>query len=161
MTGFRATADLYDDYEDRLESCVTQLNNYGGRPQFEGPIATLRTFEDNSVLKEIVHEPGEGKVLVVDAGASLRAAVLGDRLTEAAATYGWAGLVIYGAVRDVAALRELPIGVKALGSNPRRSRKEGLGVRGDTLAFGGAAFAPGRTLVADEDGVVILPEGSH
>lgn len=160
MTEFRATADLYDDYGDRLESCVTQLNNYGGRLQFEGPIATLRTFEDNTVLKEMVHEPGDGKVLVVDAGASLRAAVLGDRLAEAAATHGWSGLIIYGAVRDVAALRELSVGVKALGSNPRRSRKEGLGVRGETLAFGGAVFTPGRTLVADEDGVVVLPEGS-
>ena len=160
MTESLATADLFDDYGDRLENCATQLTNYGGRVQFAGPIVTLRTFEDNSVLREMVHEPGGGKVLVVDAGASLRAAVLGDRLAEAAATNGWSGIVIYGAVRDVAALRELSIGVKALGSNPRRSRKEGLGVRGETLAFGGAVFTPGRTLVADEDGVVVLPAGS-
>lgn len=160
MTESLATADLFDDYGDRLENCDTQLTNYGGRVQFAGPIVTLRTFEDNSVLREMVHEPGGGKVLVVDAGASLRAAVLGDRLAEAAATSGWSGIVIYGAVRDVAALRELSIGVKALGSNPRRSRKEGLGVRGETLAFGGAVFTPGRTLVADEDGIVVLPEGS-
>ena len=158
MTKFRATADLFDSYGDRLESCATQLLNYGGRTQFEGPIATLRTYEDNAVLREIVHEAGDGKVLVVDAGASLRTAVLGDQLAEVAATKGWSGLVIYGAVRDVAALRELSIGIKALGSNPRKSRKEGAGSRGNTLSFGGALFTPGRKLVADDDGIVVLPE---
>ncbi|MFJ9392032.1 ribonuclease E activity regulator RraA [Nocardioides sp. NPDC101246] len=157
MTDRPGTSDLYDIHQESLESCDLQLRQLGGVRHFEGPIATFRAFEDNLVLKEIVAEPGEGRVIVVDTDGSTRVAMLGDNMAALAAENGWAGIVVNGAVRDIAALAELPIGIKALGSNPRRSRKDGVGRRDVVVTFGGAAFTPGSYLVSDDDGIVVLP----
>ncbi len=157
MNIFTGTSDLFDTYGDQLETCATQLRSYGTHTRFTGKIVTLRSFEDNLLLKDLIREPGEGRVIVVDSGASLRVAMLGDNMARLAADNDWAGVVVNGAVRDVTALADLPIGIRAPGSNPRRSRKDGVGHVGETLSFGGAVFTPGRQLVADEDGVVVLP----
>ncbi|WP_345039310.1 ribonuclease E activity regulator RraA [Georgenia daeguensis] len=151
------TADLYDQYEERLQSCDLQLRQYGGRRTFAGPIATVRCHEDNALVKAVLGTPGEGRVLVVDGGGSLHTALMGDLIAGSAVANGWAGVVIHGAVRDVAALAELDLGVKALGSNPRKSAKTGAGERDVVVSFGGATFAPGAQLVSDDDGVVVLP----
>ncbi|CCH78624.1 Regulator of ribonuclease activity A [Nostocoides japonicum T1-X7] len=153
---FIGTSDLYDQHGETLESCDLPLRQYGGHTQFRGPITTFRAHEDNLGLKDIVAQQGHGGVIVVDTNGSTRVAMLGDRMAATAQANGWAGIIINGAVRDVAALRELPIGIKALGSNPRRSRKDGLGERDVILTFGGATFTPGAVLVSDEDGVVVL-----
>jgi regulator of ribonuclease activity A len=160
MTGVPATSDLYDQHGELLQSCDLPLRQFGAVRAFAGTIVTFRGHEENLGLKDIVAEPGEGRVIVVDTDGSTRVAMLGDNMAGQAAANGWAGFVVNGAVRDVAALRELPIGVKALGSNPRRSRKDGSGARDVTVAFGGAVFAPGCVLVSDDDGVVVLPQGS-
>ncbi|MCK2212324.1 ribonuclease E activity regulator RraA [Actinomadura sp. ATCC 31491] len=149
------TADLYDERGDQLDSCELQLRQYGGRPAFAGPIVTVRCHEDNALLKSVLGEPGEGRVLVVDGGGSLRAALMGDVIAGLAVTNGWAGVVINGAVRDVAALRELDLGVKALGSNPRKSGKQGTGERDVPVTFGGATFHPGAELFSDDDGILV------
>ncbi|WP_448074000.1 ribonuclease E activity regulator RraA [Georgenia yuyongxinii] len=151
------TADLYDQYEERLQSCDLQLRQYGGRRVFAGPIATVRCFEDNALVKAVLGAPGEGRVLVVDGGGSLHTALMGDLIAGSAVANGWSGVVIHGAVRDVPALGELDLGVKALGSNPRQSAKTGAGERDVVVTFGGAAFTPGARLVSDDDGVVVLP----
>lgn len=156
MTG---TADLVDEHGDAIESCDLQLRQYGGRAEFRGRIATVRCREDNALVKAVLSTPGEGGVLVVDGGGSLHTALVGDVIAGLGVANGWAGLVVHGAVRDVAALRGLPIGIKALGSNPRRSGKTGAGVRDEPVSFGGATFRPGAELVGDEDGVVVLPAG--
>lgn len=151
-----ATADLYDEHEEALQSLDLQLRQFGGRRSFEGTIVTIRCFQDNALVKATLAEPGEGKVLVVDAGGSLHTAVVGDLIAASAVANGWAGIVINGVVRDSAVLATLDIGVKALGANPRKSAKTGAGERDVVVEFGGAVFTPGATLYSDEDGVVVL-----
>ncbi|MFJ6195884.1 ribonuclease E activity regulator RraA [Micromonospora sp. NPDC092111] len=151
-----STADLYDRHGDALGSCDTQLGQFGGVTAFAGPAVTVRCFQDNALVKSIVAEPGEGRVLVVDGGGSVHTALMGDLIAGAAARNGWAGVVINGAVRDVAALRTLPIGIKALGSNPRKSAKTGAGERDVEVTFGNCVFTPGATVCCDDDGVVVL-----
>lgn len=150
-----ATADLYDDFGDELESCSAQFRSYGARPRFWGRIATVRCFQDNALVKQILSTAGDARVLVVDGGGSLDTALMGDVIAGSAVAQGWAGVVINGAVRDVAALAGLDLGIKALGSNPRKSAKTGAGERDVPVEFGGVTFRPGAFLYSDEDGIVV------
>lgn len=154
---FVATADLHDEHGDALASCDLQLRQYGGRLRFRGEIATVRCREDNVLVKQALSEPGHGKVLVVDGGGSLHCALVGDVIADLAAGNGWEGVVVHGVVRDSALLAGIDLGVKALGTNPRKSPKHGVGERDVPVGFGGVVFVPGATLVSDEDGVVVLP----
>lgn len=149
------TADLIDAHGDRLQSCETQFRQYGGRLNFHGPVRTVRTCEDNALLKQLLAAPGGGAVLVVDGGGSLRTALLGDMIAGAALKNGWAGIILHGAVRDTLALGRLDLGLKALGSNPRKSAKNGTGTVDTPVTFGGATFTPGAWVYSDSDGVVI------
>ncbi|MET8911792.1 ribonuclease E activity regulator RraA [Micromonospora sp. NPDC004551] len=151
------TADLYDRHGDALGSCDTQLRQFGGVRAFGGRAVTVRCFQDNALIKSIVAEPGEGRVLVVDGGGSLHTALMGDLIAGTAAENGWAGVVINGAVRDAVALGALPIGIKALGTNPRKSAKTGAGERDVPVSFGNCVFPPGAEVHSDDDGVVVLP----
>lgn len=150
-----ATADLIDAYGDSIASCQTQFRQFGARRVFSGPIQTVKCHEDNALVKELLNQPGEGRVLVVDGGGSLRSALMGDLIAKAAQTNGWSGVVINGAVRDVAQLAALELGIKALGSNPRKSAKARAGVVGCPVAFGQTVFTPGAWLYSDEDGIVV------
>lgn len=149
-------ADFCDEHEDRVEVCVLQFRDFGDRKAFEGPIRTVRCFEDNSVVKETLATPGEGCVLVVDGGGSLRRALVGDNLAADAVKNGWAGIVVNGAVRDSEVLATLPIGIKALGTIPMRGVKRGEGELDTPVAFGGVVFVPGDRLYADPDGIAVL-----
>ncbi len=152
----RATADLVDEIGPDVRSCDLQFGQYGGRTQFAGPISTVRCFQDNALLKSVLSEPGAGGVLVIDGNGSLHSALVGDVIAELARTNGWTGLIINGAVRDAATLRTLDIGIKALGTNPRKSTKTGAGERDVTVTFGGVTFAPGEIAYSDDDGIVIV-----
>ena len=152
------TADLYDEHADRLQVCEPLLRHFGGRYSFFGPIRTLKCHEDNSLVAEQVGQPGEGRVLVIDGGGSLRCALLGDRLAQKAVDNGWAGVVIYGCIRDAVDIGAMPLGVLALATNPRKSVKRGVGETGLELNFAGVTFRPGEWLYADEDGVVLATE---
>ncbi|MEU0478810.1 ribonuclease E activity regulator RraA [Streptosporangium sp. NPDC006013] len=149
------TADLYDERGEDLDSCDLQLRQYGGRRAFHGLITTVRCHQDNVLLKAALSEPGQGRVLVVDGGGSLHTALMGDVIGGIAVANTWSGIVINGAVRDVAALCDLDLGIKALGSNPRKSCKEGVGERDVPVTFGGITFHPGAELFADDDGILI------
>jgi regulator of ribonuclease activity A len=151
-----STADLLDRHGDRAAVCLLPLRSFGARRAFAGPIATVRCHEDNVLVKRMVAEPGEGRVLVVDGGGSDRVALVGDAVAGLALANGWAGLVINGCVRDAAALAGLELGVLALGTNPRPSGKTGAGEVDVPVGFGGVTFRPGALLTADEDGVVVL-----
>ena len=153
---FRPTADLVDDIGPDVRSCDVQFRQFGARMQFAGPITTVRCSHDNALLKSILSTPGDGGVLVVDGGASLHTALVGDLIAELARSNQWAGLIVHGAVRDAAALRDMEIGIKALGTNPRKSEKTGAGERDVTLSFGGVAFVPGDIAYSDDDGIVIV-----
>lgn len=153
---FRPTADLVDEIGADVRSCDLQFAQFGGRSQFAGPISTVRCFEDNALLKEVLSEPGDGRILVVDGAGSLHSALVGDVIAELARSNGWSGLILHGAVRDAATLRTLDIGIKALGTNPRKSSKTGAGERDVTVSFGGVNFAAGDTAFSDEDGIVVI-----
>ena len=152
------TADLVDVHESTLRCCDVQFRQFGGVARFAGPVRTLKCFEDNPLIKQALSTPGEGAVLVVDGGGSLRCSLLGDYIAGLGVKNGWAGLVIWGAVRDTVALGQLPIGVKALGSNPLRSTKTGSGQRDVPVSFGGMIFRPNDWLYSDEDGIVVSDE---
>lgn len=149
------TADLCDAYPDRVRVLAPLFTHYGGRQVFHGPVDTVLAYEDNSRVREALSEPGEGKVLVIDGGASLRRSMVGGDLAKLAATNGWAGVLVHGAVRDVHELEAIPLGVLALGLVPRKTEKRGLGTRGISVSFAGGTFSAGSWLYADRDGVVV------
>jgi regulator of ribonuclease activity A len=150
-----ATADLYDLHGDSLQSLPLQLRSFGAITQFEGPIRTVRCFQDNALVKQLLATSGDGAVLVIDGAGSLQTALMGDMIAQSAVDAGWTGVVIHGCVRDSTALGAMPLGVKALGTNPRKSAKEGLGEIDVPVEFGGVVFRPGARLYADEDGILV------
>jgi regulator of ribonuclease activity A len=150
-----ATADLVDEHGTALASCDLQFRQFGGRDRFSGSIRTVTCHQDNALVKQVLNEPGNGQVLVVDGRGSLHSALLGDLIAASAVRNGWAGVVIHGAVRDTRALAELDLGVKALGSNPRKSAKLGVGDVDTPVTFGGITFLPGETLWSDSDGILV------
>jgi regulator of ribonuclease activity A len=156
---FRPTADLVDDIGPDVRSCDLQFRQYGGRSQFAGAITTVRCFQDNALLKSVLSQPGDGGVLVIDGDGSLHTALVGDVIAELARSNGWAGLIVNGAVGDAAALRGIDIGIKALGTNPRKSTKTGAGERDVEITLGGVTFVPGQVAHSDEDGIVIVAAG--
>ncbi|NLW96379.1 MAG: ribonuclease E activity regulator RraA [Xanthomonadaceae bacterium] len=150
-----STCDLCDRFEDRVRVLDLPLRDYGGRIAFAGRVSTVKALEDNSLVREAVAEPGEGRVLVIDGGGSLRRAMLGDMLAEKAVANGWNGVLVHGAIRDSVALARLDLGVKALGTCPLKTDKRGQGLRDVPVRFGGVEIRPGDWLAADEDGVIL------
>lgn len=153
---FRATADLVDDIGPDVRSCDLQLRQFGGRTEFAGRITTVRCFQDNALLKSVLGEPGDGGVLVIDGDGSLHTALVGDLIAALGRDNGWSGVIINGAVRDASTLRTLDIGIKALGTNPRKSTKTGDGQRDVPVEFGGVTFTPGDVAYSDDDGIVVV-----
>ncbi|BBY18930.1 ribonuclease E activity regulator RraA [Mycolicibacterium litorale] len=152
----RATADLVDDIGPDVRSCDLQLRQFGGRSEFAGRITTVRCFQDNALLKSVLAEPGDGGVLVIDGDGSVHTALVGDVIAALGRDSGWSGLIINGAVRDASTLRTLDIGIKALGTNPRKSTKTGAGERDVPVEFGGVTFTPGDVAYSDDDGIVVV-----
>ena len=152
-----ATTDLCDNHAATVAVAAPVFRSFGGRRRFEGGIATIRCFEDNSLVRERLAEAGGGRVLVVDGGGSLKCALVGDQLGALGVKNGWAGVVVHGCVRDTAALGTMDLGVLALAAHPLKSVKRGVGERDVVVRFAGAAFPPGAHLYADEDGVIVAP----
>lgn len=148
------TPDLADAAPD-ARALLLPWQDFGALRCFAGRAVTVKCFEDNSVLKALVQQPGEGRIIVVDGGESRRRALLGDQLAGAAAANGWAGLVIAGAVRDVDILATLPLGIKALGACPQKTEKRGEGQRDIPVEIGGVGVAPGDFVYADGNGVLV------
>nr|WP_187276398.1 ribonuclease E activity regulator RraA [Parahaliea maris] len=149
-----STPDLSDAAPEAL-AIELPFNNYGAHKHFSGRAVTIKCFEDNSLVKALVEEPGQGRVIVVDGGGSRRRALLGDMLAEKAAANGWAGLVIYGVIRDVDEIGQTALGVQALGTIPLKTDKRGEGQRDILLHFGGVLIAPGDYIYADNNGVLV------
>jgi regulator of ribonuclease activity A len=149
------TADL-SDANPQVQIAEPLFRDFGGKTMFHGPVATLKVFEDNALVRTLLEEPGTGRVLVIDGGGSMRCALVGGNLAQLGVSNGWNGLVVFGCIRDSAEIRELPIGVKALGAYPRKSEK-GLhtGHRDRPVGFAGVTFRSGDWLYADSDGIVV------
>lgn len=151
----QATADLYDTHGEKLRILAPMFGDFGGVIAFEGSVVTLKVFEDNSLVRAELEKPGEGRVLVVDGGGSLRCALVGDQLALLGEKNKWAGIVVYGSIRDSGPISEIPIGIKAIATNPRKSVKKGEGERNVTVRFAEVVIEPGDYLYADEDGIVV------
>lgn len=152
-----ATADLIDLAPD-TPSCETDFKSYGRRRRFCGRIRTIRCHQDNGLIKALVNTPGNGQVLVVDGGGSRYSALMGDMIADAARQNGWAGAVIFGVIRDSVAIDQMDFGIKALGTNPKKSGKSGVGESDVPVSFGNLTFIPGHYLYSDEDGILVSPE---
>lgn len=150
-----ATADLYDEHGEDLQSVPLQFQDLGGVRAFSGPVRTVKCHEDNALLKSVLSTPGAGAVLVVDGGGSLERALMGDMIATIAIENGWSGVIINGAIRDRAVLADLQLGIKALGSNPRKSTKNGSGEVEVPVTIGGVVFAPEARVYADPDGILV------
>lgn len=155
------TADLFDRHESEVQVAEGVFLALGRRRSFAGPTATVKVHEDNLLVKETLHGPGGGRVLVVDGGGSLRTALVGDQLAGAALANEWAGLVVWGCIRDRSAIDALDLGVRCLATTPRRSSKHGFGKRDVPLHFAGVHFYPGAWLYADEDGILVARARIH
>ncbi len=149
------TADLYDAFEEEVRVAAPIFRDFGGHTSFFGPIATVKVFEDNVLVRRALEAPGLGRVLVVDGGGSLRSALVGDRVAALAHDSGWAGLVVWGCIRDSRAIAELSVGVKALATHPRRSPKHGAGQVDIPVTFADVTFVPGEYVYADQDGLLV------
>ncbi|MFB9992954.1 ribonuclease E activity regulator RraA [Deinococcus oregonensis] len=151
-----ATTDLSDAYPE-AQILAPVFSDYGGSPRFSGPAVTLRVLENNPLVRSTLEMPGLGRVLVVDGGGSLNCALLGGMLAQFGVQNGWAGIIIFGCVRDSAELRALPIGIRALAVHPRRSGKAAEGESGGAVTFAGVTIQPGDQIYADQDGILVLP----
>jgi regulator of ribonuclease activity A len=149
--------DICDAQAETVQVAEPLFTDFGGLRKFTGDIVTISCFEDNSLVGRTVRTPGEGRVIVVDGGGSLRRALLGDMLAAAASENGWAGLLINGCVRDVEILKTIPLGVRALKAFPVKTEKLGRGEMNLPIHFAGIDFIPGHKLYADENGVITLP----
>jgi regulator of ribonuclease activity A len=150
-----ATADLCDAHGDRVRVAGLEFRDFGGTRAFQGEIATVQVAEDWRPVLRALQEPGRGRVLVVDGGGSLRRAILGDKLLTVAERNGWAGVVVHGAVRDTAVTATIPVGLRALGTAPRRGESGAAHARDLPVEFAGVVFVPGDRLWADADGLVV------
>lgn len=137
------------------------FSSFGGRPAFYGRIATLKLFEDNSLVRKALESPGDNRVLVIDGGGSLRQALVGDQLAALGVKNGWAGLVVYGCIRDSRAIGTMEIGVLAIDTHPMKTIKRNVGEADIPVSFGGVTFTPGEWLYADEDGVIVSANALH
>ena len=158
MAHIPKTTDLCDARDD-VQACAVLFQSYGLRRAFTGPMRTLRCFEDIGLMRDTLSQAGHGQVLVIDGGGSIARALFGDVMAELASRNGWAGLVIHGVVRDADELNTIDIGVKALGTVPKRGSRTGAGERDVPVRFGGVTFTPGDHVVVDADGVIVLPTG--
>lgn len=151
-----STCDLSDEHGENARIPSPVFRDFGGRLAFHGRAVTVKCFEDNSRVKEILATPGNGRVLVVDGGGSMRCALLGDMIAKDAVANGWSGVVVFGCVRDTAVLAGLDIGIKAIGTNPRRSTRRGEGTPHIAIDIAGIQVAEGDVIVADGDGIVVI-----
>ena len=150
------TADLFDAHPDAA-SCALPFRTFGLRRRFAGRIRTVKSYQDNVLLKELLSKPSQGEVLVIDGGGSLQCALIGDMIAMLGMSSGWAGAIVHGAIRDSVAIDTLDFGIKALATNPRKSAKNGDGMVDVPVNFGGVTFVPGHWLYSDEDGILVSP----
>lgn len=156
-----ATADLCDAHPDTVKVCHIPFRSFGKVTAFSGPIRTLSVLDDNALVRQALERPGQGAVLVVNGGGSLKRALVGDNLARLAIDNGWAGVIVFGAVRDSGVIDTMDVGVKAVGTIPLRADRDAIGEVDIPTSFGGVIFTPGDWLYADADGVIVAPRRLH
>lgn len=153
-----STADLYDAHRDAVQVATPGiLQHFGGITTFGGEVATVHVHEDNVLMREMLGTPGDGRLLIVDGGGSTWCALLGDRMAQRAIDNGWTAVVLNACIRDSADVATMPVGVMAIGTSPRKSRKNGVGAKNVPVTMAGCLIEPGAYLYADDDGVLVAP----
>ena len=152
----KSTCDISDEMHPNVQYLKPIFQSFGKKNNFSGRIVTIECFEDNSLVEEALNTNGNECVLVVDAGSSLQCAMMGDKRATDAIKNQWEGIIINGAIRDSAQINTMNIGIRALGTCPRKSIKNGVGKRGLDVSFSNVKFTPGHYLYADEDGVIVI-----
>ena len=158
-----STCDLCDAHEEQLANGSLRVlppgfHSFGKFNHFAGPARTLKVFEDNALVRSTLETPGENNVLVVDGGGSLRSALVGGNLGALAEKNGWAGVLVYGSVRDTAELQTCNVGIFALATIPKRSARKGVGEKDSSVTVAGVIIHPGEWIYADVDGILVAPE---
>jgi regulator of ribonuclease activity A len=161
MSNQMATADLADQLRNNTRSCDTQFHHFGKQTAFHGSAVTISCFQDNLLIKETLGTPGHGRVLVIDGQSSTHTALVGDLIAGKAIKNNWAGIIVLGAIRDSALINTLDIGIKALGTNPRKSTQTGTGKIDVPISFGGIIIHPGEWIYSDLDGIVVTTQPMH
>ncbi|MNY14008.1 putative regulator of ribonuclease activity [compost metagenome] len=156
-----ATADLCDAHADVVKVCQIPFRSFGQVAAFHGPIRTLSVLDDNALVRQVLERPGQGAVLVVNGGGSLKRALVGDNLAKLAIDNSWAGIIVHAAIRDTAVIAAMPVGIKAVGTTPLRADRDAIGEIDIPTSFGGVIFTPGDWLYADADGVIVAPHRLH
>ncbi len=149
------TADLYDEYFDHLRCATPIFKSFGQKTSFWGEITTLKLFEDNSLVRKQLETNGKDKVLVIDGGGSLRCALVGDKLAQLAIDNAWAGIVVYGCIRDSRIINDMNLGIRALNTCPVKSVKRNIGEHDIVVSFAGIEFIPGNFVYIDQDGILV------
>jgi regulator of ribonuclease activity A len=157
----RSICDLCDDFPDDVQAAEPILRSFGGVDAFHGKVVTVHCYEDNAIAADVLTEPGDARVLVIDGGGSLTRALVGGKLGARAVANGWAGIVVHGAVRDVEELQPLALGVLAVGVSPMRPSKSGAGRRDAPLRFAGISIKPGQWVYADRNGLIVCDREIH
>ncbi|MBV7316837.1 ribonuclease E activity regulator RraA [Shewanella sp. NIFS-20-20] len=152
------TSELCDMFIDVVDVVEPMFSNYGGCSSFGGVISTIKCYEDNGLIADVLSEEGQGKVLLIDGGGSLRRALVDASIAQLAVNNNWEGILVYGSVRDVDALEELDIGIQAVASIPVGADANGIGEVDVPVNFGGVSFLPGDHVYADNTGVILSPE---
>jgi len=149
------TPDLCDEFAAEVQVAEPVFRDFGRRRAFAGPIRTLQVLEDNALVRRRLETAGQGAVLVVDGGGSLRTALVGGRLAALAGANGWSGVVVFGCVRDIEEIGATEVGVKALALCPMPAAKSGAGLQDIRVRFAGVTFDPGHFVYADENGLLV------
>jgi regulator of ribonuclease activity A len=157
MNSSVSTADLYDAHRDVVQVATPTLTHHGGLHAFGGEIATVHVHEDNVLMKEMLGTPGNGRILVVDGGGSTWCALLGDRMAQRAIDNRWTAVVLNACIRDSTEVATMEVGVMAIGTSPRKSRKNGVGAKNVPVTVAGCLMEPGNFLYADADGLLVAP----
>ncbi|WP_279151535.1 ribonuclease E activity regulator RraA [Photobacterium iliopiscarium] len=152
------TSELCDIYLDQVDVVEPMFSSYGGRSSFGGQVTTIKCFEDNSVIHEVLSQQGIGRVLLIDGGGSLRRALIDLDLARLATENQWEGLIIYGSVRHVDELDQLDLGIQALAAIPVGADQQTIGEIDVAVNFGGVTFLPEDYIYADNTGVILSPE---
>ena len=152
------TSQLCDIYQDQVDVVEPMFSTFGGRPSFGGLVTTIKCFEANGIIRQLVKESGVGRVLLIDGGGSLRRALIDADIAATAADNGWEGIICYGSVREVDALADLEIGIQALASIPVGADDDEIGDSELPVNFGGVTFLPEDHIYADTTGIILSPE---
>lgn len=152
------TSALCDIYLEQVDVVEPMFSNFGGCASFAGQVTTVKCFEDNGLIREILEQDGLGRILLIDGGGSLRRALIDAELASLAEENEWEGIVVYGCVREVDELEDMSIGIQAIASIPVGAVAQGVGEVDIPVNFGGVTFLPEDYLYADNTGVILSQE---